>query len=40
MRLRVWVYTNEKYLYMLLDGNLMLKYMTYTIKSPDDALET
>ena len=39
MRLRVWGYTNGEYLYILHDGNLMLKYKTYTIKSLDDALE-
>ena len=39
MRLRVWGYTNGEYLYMLYDGNVMLKYKTYTIKSLDIALE-
>ena len=39
IRLRVWGYTNGEYLYMLLDGSLMLKYKTFTIKSLDDAFE-
>ena len=37
MRLRV--YTNREYLYMLHDSSLTLKYKTYTIKLLDDALE-
>ena len=32
MRLRVWVYTNSGYLYILTDGSLTLKYKTYTIR--------
>ena len=40
MRLRVWGYINGKYLYMLLDGRLTLKYKTYTIKSEQDELES
>ena len=39
MRLRVWGYSNGEYLYMLIDGNLTLKYKTYTKKSQDDELE-
>ena len=39
MRLRVWGYTNGKYLYMLVHGGLTLKCKAYTIKSQDDALE-
>ena len=39
MRLRVLVYTNGEYLYMLTDGSLTLKYKTYTVKSLEDALE-
>ena len=39
IRLRVWGYTNGEYLYMLLDGSLMLKYKTFTIKSLDYAFE-
>ena len=39
MRLRVWCYTNGKYLYMLHDGRLMVKFIIYTIKLLD-ALET
>ena len=39
MRLRVWGYTKDEYLYMLTDGSLTLKYKTYTIKSFDDALK-
>ena len=39
MRLVVWGYTNGKYLYMLTDGSLTLKYKTSKIKSLDDALE-
>ena len=35
----VWVYTNGKYLYMLVDGGLTIKYKTYSIKSLDDAFE-
>ena len=38
MKLRVWGYTNGKYLYMLLDGGLTLKYNIYTIKSDEDEL--
>ena len=40
MRFRVWGYTNGEYLSLLHDGNLMLKYKTYTIKSLDVALDT
>ena len=36
MRLRIWGYTNDEYLYMLREGELMLKYKTYTIKALDD----
>ena len=39
MRLRVWGYTIGEYLYLLTDSSLTSKYNTYTIKSPDDALE-
>ena len=39
MRLRVWGYKNDEYLYMLIDGSLALKYKTDTMKSLDDALE-
>ena len=39
MRLIIWRYSNGEYLYMLVDGNLTLKYKTYTIKSQDDELE-
>ena len=39
MRLRVWVYTNGGYLYILTDGSLTLKYKIYPIKSLNDALE-
>ena len=39
MRLRILVYTNGEYLYMLTDGSLTLKYKTYTVKSLEDALE-
>ena len=38
MRLRVWGYTNGEYFYMLRDGELMLKYKTYTIKALDDEI--
>ena len=38
-RLRVWGYTNEKYLFMFVDGGLTLKYKTYTIRLQDNALE-
>ena len=38
MRLRVWGYTNGELLYMSRDGDLMLKYKTYTIKVLDDAI--
>ena len=38
MRIQVWSYRNEEYLYMLKDSSLMLKYKTYTIKSLEDAL--
>ena len=38
-RLMVWGYTNSEYLYMLKDGELTLKYKTYTIKSQDKSLE-
>ena len=40
MRLRVWECTNDKYLYMLLDGGLTLKYKTYTTKSEEDELNS
>ena len=36
LRLRIWGYTNDEYLYMLREGELMLKYKTYTIKALDD----
>ena len=36
MPLRVWGYTNGEYLYILIDGNLTLKYRTQTIRSQDD----
>ena len=39
MRLRVWGYTNDEYLYMQQDGALTLKYKTYTIKSQYEELE-
>ena len=39
MRLTVWGYTNGEYFYMLTNGNLILKYKTYTVKSVDNALE-
>ena len=39
MSLRVSGYTNNKYLYMLTDGSLTLKYKTYLIKLLDDVLE-
>ena len=39
VRLRVWGYSNGKYLYMALDGSLTLKYKNYTIKSINDKLE-
>ena len=39
VRLRAWGYPNGEYLYMLVDGNLTLKYKTYTIKSQEDELE-
>ena len=39
MRLRLWGYSNGEYLYMLNDGNLILKYKTCTIKSQDDKLK-
>ena len=35
----VWVYTNGKYLYKLVDGGLTIKYKAYSIKSLDDAFE-
>ena len=35
MPLRVWGYTNSEYLYILIDGNLTLKYRTQTIRSQD-----
>ena len=38
-RLRVWGYTNDKYLYMLTEDSLTLKYKTYTVKLLDDVLE-
>ena len=38
MRLRVWGYTNGEYFYMLRDGELMLKYKTYTTKALDDEI--
>ena len=38
MRLRVWGYTNGKYLHMQQDGALALKYKTYTIKSQYEEL--
>ena len=37
--LRLWGYTNSKYLYMLHDGSLMLKYKIHTTNSLDHALE-
>ena len=40
MRLMVSGYTNGKYLYLLLDGGLTLKYKIYTIKSEADELES
>ena len=40
MRLRVWECTNGKYLYMLLDGGLTLKYKTYTTKSEEDEFDS
>ena len=39
MRLRVWGYTNDEYLYMLVNGGSTLKYKTYTIKSQGNTLE-
>ena len=33
LRLRVWVYTNGEYIYLLHDGSLTLKYKTYTFRS-------
>ena len=39
MRLRVWGYSNGGNLYIAVDGSLILKYKTYTIKSIDDELE-
>ena len=38
VRLRVWGYTNGKYLCMLRDGEPMLKYKTYTIKALDNVI--
>ena len=39
VRLQVWEYTNDEYLYMLVDGVLTLKYETCTIKLQNDTLE-
>ena len=39
MNIHVWGYTNGEYLYMLVNGGLMLKYKTYTIKSQGNALD-
>ena len=39
MRLRIWGYTNGKYMY-LLNGSLTLKYKTYTLKSKCEELES
>ena len=36
MQLRVWGYINGEYI--LRDGELMLKYRTYTIKALDDVI--
>ena len=38
MRSRVWGYTNGQYRYMLREGELMLKYKTYTIKALDNVI--
>ena len=40
MRLRVWGYTSEEYIYLQRDGYLPLKYKTCTLRSKYEELES